>query len=153
MSTLTVIQLSESPSTCNASKNSCATHVKSTLFLYRTQEPSVHMLPRWCIPRQQVPQKNKTEETINQRVQKTGGLLFGKNVCQTLPINRKGRSDIYLHSHKPLTWTGRVQVPPTASVCPKGNPGEICTRSNTRENHGWCVSIMRLECTCVFDIW
>ena len=94
-----------------------------------------------------LPRKTKQKR---QRVQKTGGLLFGKNVCRTLPINWKGRSDIYLHSHKPLTWTGRVQVPPTAPVCLKGK-AEICTRSNTGENHGWYVSVMRLE--CVFDMW
>ena len=96
-----------------------------------------------------VPRKTKTEEKIHQRVQKTGGLLFGKYVCQTLPINRKGISDVYLHSHKPLTLAGRVQVPPIALVCQKGNPGGICTSSNTGENHGWYVSIMRLECVCL----
>ena len=107
----------------------------------RNQKPSVHMLSWWHSSRQQAPKKDKTEEKITQRVQKTGGLLFSKNVCQTLPINREGRSDIHLHSHKPLTWIGRVQVPPTASVCPQGDPGEICTGSDTGENHGLYIII------------
>ena len=102
----------------------------------RTQKPFVHMLPWWHSSRQQAPKKDKTEEKITQRVWKTGGLLFSKNVCQTLPINREGRSDIHLHSHKPLTWIGRVQVPPTASVCPQRYPGEIRTEIDTGDNHG-----------------
>lgn len=45
----------------------------------------------------------------------------------------------YICTHKSLTWTGGVQVPPTASLSSEGNPREICTRSDTGENHGWYV--------------